>query len=210
MLKMALTRFTRFSLRTFLIVLTVWCICIGQYSYLAHRQRKAVDEVRKAGGEVYYSHQLKLLSDPPGRLRRFIAETLGEEWAYSVRGVIFYPDQDHPADDLVRVLADMPDLQRLSIWPENRGSKTLSNKASFGLTDEGVDVIIELLPHLQHLCVSSARISSDKIDDLLHRGNLTSLQILRHPDFGSERAVDTWTNKDGSFRIVDLRKASTN
>jgi hypothetical protein len=198
--------FSRFSLRTFFIVLTVCCIFIGEYSYLAHRQKKAVDEVRNAGGEVYYSHQLELLSDPPGRLRRFIAGTLGEEWAYSVTGVIFYPDKGHAADDSVRVLGDMPQLQRLTIWPESRGAKTLSNRASFGLTDEGVDIINQILPHLDHLWLSAARVSDKKIDELLCRKNLTSLQVLRNPDFGRERAVDTWPNKDGSYRIVDLRK----
>ncbi|HEY4233582.1 MAG TPA: hypothetical protein VGM76_09150 [Lacipirellulaceae bacterium] len=203
------TRYSRFSLKALLIALTIWCICIGEYSYLAHRQRKAVDEVRKAGGEVYYSHQLTSLADAPGPLRRIIADTLGEEWAYTVTGVIFYPDQDHPADDLVRILSEMPHLQRLSIWPESRGTRTLSNKASFGLTDEGVDVIVKSLPHLAQLCISAARVSDEKIDELRHRKNFTSLQIFRHPDFGSERAIDTWPNKDGSFRIVDLRKDSS-
>jgi hypothetical protein len=199
------TRYRRFSLRTLLIVLTVLCIWIGWYSWVAHRQAKAVSEIRNVGGVVYYSHQMKGFTDPPNPMRKIIAEKLGEEWAYTVAGVTFYPDKNHTADDLVQVLSYIPNLQRLSIWPEARGLTMLDEKASFGLTDKGVDVIIKNAPYLQHLSISAARVSDNKIDELLQRHNFTSLQIHRHPDFGSD-AVDTYTDSKGPH-IIDLRKS---
>lgn len=167
-----------------------------------------VDAVRRAGGVVYYSHQVKSLTDRPSRLREAVANLLGEEWAYSVAGVILYPDAQHPADAIVQSVTGLPWLQKLTIWPECRGVKYLNNKASFGITDAGADFILENLPCLTHLCVSAAQLSDGKIDELLQQPKFAELQITRHPNFGNEDAVDTWPEKDGTYRIVDLRNRS--
>jgi len=50
-------RWLRFSLRTFLIVLTIFCVWLGWYLYRVEQQRNAVKWVEENGGEVRYDYQ---------------------------------------------------------------------------------------------------------------------------------------------------------
>ncbi len=51
-------RWFRFSLRTFLVVVTVLAVWIGWYVNRAEKQRRAVKWVKENGGEVRYDFQL--------------------------------------------------------------------------------------------------------------------------------------------------------
>ena len=51
-------RWFRFSLRTFLLVVTVFCIWLGWKINAARQQKEAVDAILKAGGTVYYDYQI--------------------------------------------------------------------------------------------------------------------------------------------------------
>jgi hypothetical protein len=165
--------------------------------------------VLEAGGQVYYSHQSARLSDEPSWLRGMVARALGPEWAYSIRGVIFYPDANKSADEIVRSASQLTDLDRITIWPGGRGATRLSDQAPGGLTDEGVDYLLATFPRLKHLSTTAARISDAKINELLEQSRWTGLQISRDSAGGREVAVDTWTYADGTQRIVDLRKTDT-
>ena len=50
-------RWLRFSLRTFLIVITILTVCFGWWVYRAERQRAAVRWVKENGGTVYYDFE---------------------------------------------------------------------------------------------------------------------------------------------------------
>jgi len=52
-------RWLRYSLRTFLVVLTVFCVWLGALVYRVNKQREAVQWVKDHGGEVYYEFEVE-------------------------------------------------------------------------------------------------------------------------------------------------------
>lgn len=50
-------RWLQFSLRTFLIAVTVFGAWLGQCIHRAEKQKRAVAAVQKLGGKVFYAHQ---------------------------------------------------------------------------------------------------------------------------------------------------------
>ena len=50
-------RWLRFSLRTFFVLLTVFCVWFGWHVERARQQRKAVEWVVEMGGRVLYDYQ---------------------------------------------------------------------------------------------------------------------------------------------------------
>jgi len=80
-------RLWRFSLKTLLILLTIFCLWLGTLSNRANRQRRAVEAIQLSGGEFNYDHQrvpnprgsgqsYSLRVDPPGPkwLRRLLGD----------------------------------------------------------------------------------------------------------------------------------------
>jgi Leucine-rich repeat (LRR) protein len=79
-------RWLRFSLRTFLIVLTVFCVCFGWYLYRVERQREAVKWVRANGGWVRYEYEFdKDFVDGSQRsVPKWMLDMLGDDYFYTV------------------------------------------------------------------------------------------------------------------------------
>ena len=50
-------RFFRYSLRTLMLVVTVFCVWLGIISMRARDQRLAVEAIEELGGKVIYEHQ---------------------------------------------------------------------------------------------------------------------------------------------------------
>ncbi len=86
-------RFFRYSLRTLMIVVTLFCIWLGITAKRAREQKYAVEAIRELGGMVFYEHQaipfFAIGRSPPGFtivepgpkwLRRFI----GDEYFFTV------------------------------------------------------------------------------------------------------------------------------
>jgi hypothetical protein len=136
----------------------------------------------------------------------------GEEYAFSVEGVCFYPDADHKADKLVELLTMMPRVKRVAIWPGVTGDKTahhvLKQNATGGLSDEGAKFILENLPDLEHLSASATLLSEEIVDELLAKPGLTSLQISQDPKQGRETVTSSYEDKDGVTHTIDHRKGS--
>ncbi len=59
-------RFFRFSLRTLMIVVTVFCIWLGWQVYTARQQREAIIVIQNLGGWVYYDFQIFDTASRPG------------------------------------------------------------------------------------------------------------------------------------------------
>jgi hypothetical protein len=51
-------RFWRFSLRTLLILLTLFCVWLGMLASSARRQKRAVEAIQQSGGQFCYDYQL--------------------------------------------------------------------------------------------------------------------------------------------------------
>ena len=63
-------RWLRFSLKTFVVVLTVFCVWLGALVYRVNKKKEAVQWVKENGGDVYYDfeweHDLMDGAEPPG------------------------------------------------------------------------------------------------------------------------------------------------
>ena len=53
-------RWFRFSLKTFVVVLTVFCVWLGLVAYRVHKQKRAVQWVKEHRGVVYYDCQVSV------------------------------------------------------------------------------------------------------------------------------------------------------
>ena len=81
-------RWLRFSLRSFLIVLTIFCVWIGWYLYRVEQQREAVRWVRANGGTVKYDFEYdpqdRYISDPQPHVPKWLLNILDVNYFSSV------------------------------------------------------------------------------------------------------------------------------
>jgi len=84
-------RWLRFSLRTFLIVLTILCVWIGWYLYRVEQQREAVKWVLENGGTVRYDFEIdddgKNRGDTQPSVPRWLIDMLGVDYFSTVKRV---------------------------------------------------------------------------------------------------------------------------
>ena len=109
------TAVLRFSLRATLVALTVFCLWLGYLSYGAHRQKIAVERIRRLGGRVTYDWQMPidvgggLLADPTGpHAPRWLRSLLGEDLFQTVIAIYFRQKKVDAS-----VLDGLPHLQRV-------------------------------------------------------------------------------------------------
>ena len=94
-------RWLQFSLRAFLVALTVACIWIGRKFYLSKQQQQAVKAVEAIGGSVHYDWQptsdylstdnreLKFITwGETRRERSWLARVIGDDFVHDVNSVI--------------------------------------------------------------------------------------------------------------------------
>jgi hypothetical protein len=171
------------SLRTVFIALTLACILLAVEAKQARDQKQAVTAILGAGGRVHFDDQLKpsdLQPTQAGKLRQWLIDNLGPEYFARVSLVTLYPNANFNADDQVKMLAGIPDLQNLAIWPGGSTRSTmLDNGAPGGLTDEGVCYIVKSLPRLRHLSLTAAPLTPRALTCLEQLDGLKSLQIGR-------------------------------
>ena len=100
----------RFSLRAFLVVLTIFCVCLGLFIAPAVRQKDAVAWVRENGGVVIYESES---AEGAAKARRFkwLSETIGRDYFDSVTNVTIVGKR---LTD-VRILAGLPRLKQLNL-----------------------------------------------------------------------------------------------
>ena len=118
-------RWFRFSLRTFLLVVTVLCIWLGIKVNEARRQKEAVDAILKAGGMVHYDYQTlpnipsenhwnigynanALPTGPP-----FLRKLFGDDCFRKVILVRF--SQTDIPESILRQLANLPDITYVAL-----------------------------------------------------------------------------------------------
>ena len=80
-------RWFRFSLKTFVVVLTLFCVWLGLLVYRVNKQREAIQWVREHGGYVYYDYQFELLGGVIDD-----AEPPGPDWLRELIGVDYFAD----------------------------------------------------------------------------------------------------------------------
>jgi len=150
-------RWCQFSLRTLLVVMTLFCVTLGIASYQARRQKAAVNKIHELGGVSLYEYNL----DDPNTM----GEPPGPAWLVGLIGIDYFDDvvavglRDLPTTDAdLELLRDLPDLRQLSIRRTNvtdaglehlKGLKHLEYLGLEGtnVTDEGVKKLQRALPN---------------------------------------------------------------
>jgi Leucine-rich repeat (LRR) protein len=142
-------RLWRFSLATLLVLLTAFGLWLGRIADRVHRQRAAVEAIRRVGGVAFYDWQFdaegKMLRDPQPPGPAWLREFLGDDFLANVEVV-----------GLLNV-----GLGESEPPPVDFGDEDVHHLAN--------------LPHLRHLQLSGSRVTDDGLTSL---GGLTRLEHL--------------------------------
>ena len=83
--------------------------------------------------------------------------------------IILQPSVNEPTDEQLLVVSELPSLELLYVWPggvQNIDNQPMSRNALGGMTDSGVDVLINKMNHLEHFATTSAFCSEAKLKEL--------------------------------------------
>ena len=165
-----------FSVRTLLLLTTLVGVALGIWQHRATQQRRCVKSLLDVGARVTYEHEVdahgRRATSPP----RFswLLRLLGPDYVYGVVGVTLYPEPPQEADELIKLLDDMPSVKRVAIWPGAKGRTDSPPKAAGGLTDKGLSHLMAKHPKLGHLSLLNARLSSAGVSALESHPTLKS------------------------------------
>lgn len=112
-------RWLRFSLRTMVLAVTLFCIWLGVTANRANRQRRAVETIKSHGGYVRYDYE----ADEHGGIAAHAAPPPGPDWLRNLIGLDYFAtvvmvgvdSQNGSVDDSVAALTDLPDLRSLTL-----------------------------------------------------------------------------------------------
>lgn len=166
-------RWFRYSLRSFLLLLTVLCIWMGVLASQAIRQKKAIDAITAGGGEVHFDYDEVAANQTlpvfrpnggpagPAWLRKMI----GDEYFRVVVGVGF-SDQNPGNAAVVQAIEAFPKLKYLHI-------------AGDRVTD---DVLprIATLRHLRYLGLNCPKLTPEGLKELRPLESLAYISSLRN------------------------------
>ena len=160
-------RFFRYSLRTLMIAVTVFCVWLGIATKRGRDQRLAVEVIREAGGSVSYDDHVNLdpaggsfSRGPPGSFfdapgPEWLRRLIGNEYFLSVQAVDL---GETNADDANLVaIEQFSDLKVLSLYDTNITDAGLEHLKGLTklfklylsntlVTDEGVKRLQQALP----------------------------------------------------------------
>ena len=101
----------RISLRTGLVVLTIFCICIAAYSNAARKQRQAVRHLSQLGAEIIYAHDTDVGGTGEVSAPRWLVGILGVDYFSTVQSL--YVSNCKNSD--LEFIADLHGLRSLSV-----------------------------------------------------------------------------------------------
>jgi internalin A len=189
-------RWLRFSLRTILVVVTVFGVWLGVKVDQARRQKRAIESLSALGAQFWFEHQRTSNGGFDGRIELHVPawarELCGDDFFQTVRGVYVRrrPGEkvDQPrqiTDEDLKYLADLPHLEVLQIvsapisdvglahvvYPERLREVTLSNTniANAFLRR------LRAAKRLESLWLDNTRVTDDGLTELY---GITSLRRL--------------------------------
>ena len=178
----------RFSLRTFLAAITIFCILLGWRLHRAKQQRDAVAAIRAAGGWVHYDYErLDYMSGIADRE----AEPWEPAWLLALLGIDFFHDATNvtvpadrgPAKNFVPHLTQLRRLRSLVINFDDAEMRTVGSfkhLESFvvwsAISDEGV-VHLSNASNLRNVALGSSQLSDHSLALLARLPNLERLQL---------------------------------
>jgi hypothetical protein len=183
-------RWFRFSLRTMLVAITLFCIWLGVTAYRANRQRKAVETIRSYRAYVRYDYEL---ADNGWEVRRDNPLPPGPVWLRDLIGIDYFATavnvcMDHGNDvndDSISALAELSQVRRIDIEGAN-------------VTD-AVMAKLKGLKQLRELIVINSSVTESGWDFLRHLTRLRNLAL-----YGSNVTDSTLIHIDGLTELTSL------
>ncbi len=153
------TRWFRFNLRTFLVVVALFSAFIGWYLYRVQQQRRAVQWIENAQGEVWYNYQLQSVDSVANQS----AVSAWPGWLVELLGIDFF---ERVVMARIYYAPEVSGISQLKGLP-NLKSLTLSCISASDLS------VIKQLTELEEL-----HLRGESFSDLSPLSNASSLQSL--------------------------------
>jgi internalin A len=195
----------RFSLRTFLIGVTLFCIALAWQLHRAKEQREAAAAIRAAGGWVHYDYQftdLKSLNEDPNARPwepAWLLRLVGIDFFHDVVSVNLVYNGDGPErqdnsnrpTNIAPHLAHFPRLRILLMsgpWIDDAGMQQVGNLRSLEtlyqwdgqhITDAGV-AHLRGMPRLRYIHLGSSQVGDNGIAALATLPSLEGLVMQRN------------------------------
>jgi len=142
----------RFSLRTLLLVVTVFGVWLGVKVDQARRQKRAVETLKALGADIRFEHQRVPQGGFDGRIEldvpTWARELCGDDFFQTVTGVYFW----------------------------HRGSQDQKQPRPRAIRDEDLECLADL-PHLEVLHIDKAPITDAGLSHIAHPERLTSVTL---------------------------------
>ena len=165
------TRFFRFSLRSFLLIVIAAGVWLSVVSNRVRIQKQAVDRVKQLGGQVGFDYQfddkMNWRKDPKLPAPAWLIDLIGADYARSVTIVNFDVGSD-PSDDDLKVVASLTSLKQLSLANRKR------------ITDNGLRHLTGL-SELEVLAIQGTNVSGEGFQHVMNMQKLTLLTLDNSP-----------------------------
>ena len=172
-------RWLQYSLRTFFVLLTVFCVWLGWVVYKANEQRKVVEWVQKMGGTVYYDYQYDedglFLDDrkPPGP--KWLVQFLDVDYFQEV----YLAGLSNAQVSDLTPLSKLTSLQMLYLQNTQVSDLTpLANLTSLYYFSLGNTQVSDLTPLAKLTSLESLWLDSTPVSDLTPLSGLKNLKQL--------------------------------
>ena len=190
-------RFWRFSLKTLLILLTLFCLWLGTLASSANRQKRAVEAIQLSGGEFNYDYQR--IPSSSGQRYSHRVEPPGPQWLRRVLGDHYFITpvalnigrQAGIKDDCLDHLVALPHLKSAMFYQvpfrdrdvvhlkhlKNLTSLTFNEGTLSGIDGPTQFEFLKYLPHLESLSLNDAKFGDADAKFLKDTVNLKILFI---------------------------------
>ena len=172
-------RWLQFSLRTFFVLVTVFCVWLGWTVHRANEQRKAVEWVREMGGDVAYGYQ----RDEAG-IPIVDAKPPGPKWLRQLLGVDYFQEvtvvdlKTTPVSDLTP-LAGLKNLELLWLNGTQVSDLTpLAKLTSLEFLSLDNTHVSDLTPLAKMTSLQWLQLNYTQVSDLTPLAGLKSLKAL--------------------------------
>jgi hypothetical protein len=221
-------RWLRFSLRTLMIAVTLFCVAAGVVSSNAMRQKRAVERIKSLRAvAVYYDYQLD------GKLNPHSVEPVapGPDWLRNLLGVDYFATVTSVrvnvgTDEFLEAAADLPHLRDLRIacdskitdhaWEHLKELNELESLYLRGIHDSGM-TNLRGLTQLRTLYITGTDLTGAGLENLQELTQLGTLNLTdtKVTDAGLAslkgltqlRRFQLWKTEVTDDGVKDLKKA---
>jgi hypothetical protein len=178
-------RWWRYSLRTFLVLVTLFCVWLGIVANRAHVQKSAVEKLTQKGMKIGYDYQLSddhpaWKDDPESHVPTWLLNLTGTDFFHTAKIALTQENNELTDDDLV-IFMQLPKLKAVALVKCDK------------ITDRG----LQYLAHLD--LIETLMLTGNEID-----GN--ELTFLRHPEKLKQLSLNqTNVTDDYAKRIGEMK-----